>query len=192
KHIFYLLQDEFLDVIYWMRQLVGIVVGVLWGVLPIKGILGIILFFALNTAIVYLYFSSYQKIDEDDYGGLSEILKEGLMTSFATFLASTLHSYATRLNADHQGHPVHILAFANNPQCNHADRPGTTGLRNGKVPIGSQMSSDSSCVWGCDLTPTAVSAVKHLLPSPFGSCVQLPSSAHCNGHVHTVKLADAS
>ena len=37
------LQDEFLDVIYWMRQLVGIVVGILWGVLPIKGILGILL-----------------------------------------------------------------------------------------------------------------------------------------------------
>ena len=45
-------------------------------------------FLAVNSIIVYLYFTSYQKLDEEDYGGLSEILKEGLMTSFASFLVS--------------------------------------------------------------------------------------------------------
>lgn len=45
-------------------------------------------FFAINTAVVYLYYSSFQKIDEEDYGGISELLKEGLMTSFSTFLVS--------------------------------------------------------------------------------------------------------
>jgi hypothetical protein len=37
---------------------------------------------------VYLYFTSFQKVDEEEYGGMTEILKEGLMTSFATFLVS--------------------------------------------------------------------------------------------------------
>lgn len=43
-------------------------------------------FFALNLGIVYLYYNSFQKIDDEEYGGASEILKEGLMTSFAAFL----------------------------------------------------------------------------------------------------------
>ena len=32
--------------------------------------------------------SMFQKVDEEEYGGISEILKEGLMTSFSSFLVS--------------------------------------------------------------------------------------------------------
>lgn len=35
------LQDEFLDVIYWFRQIIAVVLGVIWGVLPLRGFLGI-------------------------------------------------------------------------------------------------------------------------------------------------------
>lgn len=45
-------------------------------------------FFAVNMAVIYVYFSMFQKVDEEDYGGISEIFKEGLMTSFATFVVS--------------------------------------------------------------------------------------------------------
>ena len=34
-------QDEFLDVIYWIRQIIAIILGVIWGVAPLKGFLGI-------------------------------------------------------------------------------------------------------------------------------------------------------
>ena len=47
-------------------------------------------FFAVNVLIMYLYMSTFQKVDEEEYGGLSEILKEGLMTSFSSFLVSIL------------------------------------------------------------------------------------------------------
>ena len=40
----------------------------------------------MNVAIVYIYSTSFQKVDEEEYGGMSEILKEGLMTSFSSFL----------------------------------------------------------------------------------------------------------
>ena len=36
--------------------------------------------------MVYYYTNNFQEIDEDEYGGITEILKEGLMTSFATFV----------------------------------------------------------------------------------------------------------
>ena len=79
-------KDEFLDVVYWIRQAVGLITGILFGVLPIKGALGISSFFLINCLFVYLYASMFQCVDEEEYGGYSEIVKEGLMTAFATFL----------------------------------------------------------------------------------------------------------
>lgn len=87
-------KDEFLDVIYWMRQIIGVVIGVIWGIIPLKGFLGILLFFAVNTLIIYLYFNSFQRVDEEEYGGMSELLKEGLMTSFSSFMVSWIILYS--------------------------------------------------------------------------------------------------
>jgi hypothetical protein len=45
-------------------------------------------FGAVNAILIYLFSSTYQKVDEDEFGGMWEILKEGFMTSFSTFLVS--------------------------------------------------------------------------------------------------------
>ncbi|KAM9296869.1 GEL complex subunit OPTI [Gastrophryne carolinensis] len=79
-------KDEFLDVIYWMRQILAIVLGVIWGIVPLKGFLGIAIFCLINAGLLYLYFSSFQQVDEEEYGGTWELTKEGFMTSFALFL----------------------------------------------------------------------------------------------------------
>nr|XP_006639586.1 PREDICTED: uncharacterized protein C20orf24 homolog [Lepisosteus oculatus] len=34
-------KDEFLDVIYWFRQIIAVILGVIWGIAPLKGFLGI-------------------------------------------------------------------------------------------------------------------------------------------------------
>lgn len=39
--LYSLSQDEFLDVIYWLRQIIAVILGVIWGVAPLKGFLGI-------------------------------------------------------------------------------------------------------------------------------------------------------
>ncbi|XP_033114529.1 uncharacterized protein RAB5IF homolog [Anneissia japonica] len=79
-------KDELLDVIYWGRQIVGVIFGLLWGIIPMKGIVGLALFCAINAGILYIYFMSFQKIDDEDFGGAWELTKEGFMTSFALFL----------------------------------------------------------------------------------------------------------
>lgn len=43
-------------------------------------------FVLVNAGITYLYFSNFQQIDEEEYGGMWELTKEGFMTSFAGFL----------------------------------------------------------------------------------------------------------
>ncbi|ELT88847.1 hypothetical protein CAPTEDRAFT_99150, partial [Capitella teleta] len=87
-------QDEFLDVIYWLRQILGLLCGIVWGIIPFSGIAGLLIFFAFNALVVYVYMNSFQKVDEEEYGGMMEILKEGLMTSFATFLVAWIILYS--------------------------------------------------------------------------------------------------
>lgn len=36
-------QEEFLDVVYWARQALGIILGIIWGLLPLKGLIGLLL-----------------------------------------------------------------------------------------------------------------------------------------------------
>merc|ERR1712154_325184 len=79
-------KEEFLDVIYWLRQIVGVLLGLIWGVTAIQGLVGIVLFAAINAGLLYLYFSGYQSVDEEEYGGVWELTKEGFVTSFASFL----------------------------------------------------------------------------------------------------------
>ncbi|XP_051488796.1 respirasome Complex Assembly Factor 1 [Apus apus] len=79
-------KDEFLDVIYWFRQIIAVILGIIWGVVPLKGFVGIAVFCLINAGVLYLYFSSFQQIDEEEYGGTWELTKEGFMTSFALFL----------------------------------------------------------------------------------------------------------
>nr|CAG4643663.1 EOG090X0M4M [Ilyocryptus agilis] len=101
-------KDEFLDVIYWARQILAIVLGLIWGVLSFQGFIGLMLpmwkcnlhtyltfayrteheFCLVNAGLLYVYFSSFQSVDEEEYGGAWELTKEGFMTSFAGFLVT--------------------------------------------------------------------------------------------------------
>ncbi|KAK0167728.1 hypothetical protein PV327_001600 [Microctonus hyperodae] len=87
-------KDEFLDVIYWSRQVIGIILGIAWGLIPLKGFVGLLLFVLVNVGSTYLYMSSYQQIDEEEYGGIWELTKEGFMTSFAGFLVTWIIIYS--------------------------------------------------------------------------------------------------
>jgi len=99
------LQEEFLDVIYWARQILAIILGLVWGIFALQGFFGLSLYvdtlnffpqpynsyfpnrFALvNAGVLYIYFSSFQEVDEEEFGGAWELTKEGFMTSSAGFL----------------------------------------------------------------------------------------------------------
>ncbi|XP_055537651.1 GEL complex subunit OPTI [Wyeomyia smithii] len=86
-------KDDFLDVIYWSRQVIGIVIGVFMGIFPLKGFIALALFAVINCGIVYFYCTSFQSIDDEAYGGMWEIIKEGFMTSFACFLVTWIIFY---------------------------------------------------------------------------------------------------
>nr|ACO15598.1 C20orf24 homolog [Caligus clemensi] len=86
--------EEFLDVIYWGRQFLGLFLGLIWGLIPLYGFLGLALFALLNFGIVYCYFAGFIGIDEEEYGGVWELTKEGFATSFAGFLVIWIIIYS--------------------------------------------------------------------------------------------------
>ncbi|UYV62469.1 C20orf24 [Cordylochernes scorpioides] len=169
-------KDEFLDVVYWLKQIVGLLLGLAWGLVPLKGVLGIAMYwlcmdiknvrkwcrefnegrinvhdeqrsgrpslpestvaridemvranrqitleeiedglnedcshfsvhkivsetlgyrkvsaryFVINAILAYLYSAVFQGVDMDDFGGIWDLIKEGLMTALAGFLVSS-------------------------------------------------------------------------------------------------------
>lgn len=56
----------------------------------LKNAISLFRFCIINAGVLYLYFSSFQQVDEEDYGGTWELTKEGFMTSFALFLVRVL------------------------------------------------------------------------------------------------------
>nr|XP_058894088.1 GEL complex subunit OPTI isoform X1 [Kogia breviceps] len=115
-------KDEFLDVIYWFRQIIAVVLGVIWGVLPLRGFLGIAGFCLINAGVLYLYFSNYLQIDEEEYGGTWELTKEGFMTSFALFMNLAQTTKSESLGG---GAQASLCMFLKSPQ----DWKGESGLR---------------------------------------------------------------
>lgn len=50
-------------------------------------------FAAISCAIVYLYSVNFQSIDEEEYGGVWELMKEGFVASFAGFIVTWIVFY---------------------------------------------------------------------------------------------------
>jgi hypothetical protein len=76
-----------------MRQILGLAVGILAGVLPLTELSGFAVFLLVNITLPYFYYTNYSKINIDDFGPL-EILAEGLSQSSGVFVLSWILVYS--------------------------------------------------------------------------------------------------
>jgi len=79
-------KEDFLEVVYWIRQLLAFVCGVGWGLVPLTGLMGLVSFAVVSWFVLYM-FSKYQEVDEESCGTW-ELLSEGFGSAYATFLAT--------------------------------------------------------------------------------------------------------
>ncbi|KAF6253576.1 Rab5-interacting protein-domain-containing protein, partial [Scenedesmus sp. NREL 46B-D3] len=86
-------KDDLLDVIYWYRQVLGIVFGLLWGFGAITGFLGFMSAVILSCLLTMATYKSVLGIDEEDYGGHGEFLQEGLPGWVGSFLITWTLTY---------------------------------------------------------------------------------------------------
>eukprot|EP01137_Pigoraptor_chileana_P036608 Opistho-2@32512 len=87
-------KDELLDVLYWIRQIISVILGVIWGIVPLTGAFGLVSYCALSSAVVYGHFSAVLGLDEEEFGGAWDLIKEGFMPGFALFLVSWITVYS--------------------------------------------------------------------------------------------------
>ncbi|RDX79215.1 hypothetical protein CR513_40393 [Mucuna pruriens] len=79
-------KDQLGDVLHWIRQVLGLACGFLWGSIPLVGGIWFILFLVLSTGIIYSYYAVILKVDEEEFGGHGALLQEGLFASITLFL----------------------------------------------------------------------------------------------------------
>ncbi|KAI3926371.1 hypothetical protein MKX01_032559 [Papaver californicum] len=87
-------KDQLGDVLHWIRQVVGLICGLLWGAVPVVGALWIVVFLVISSGIVYGYYSVILKVDEEEFGGHGALLQEGLFASITLFLLAWIIVYS--------------------------------------------------------------------------------------------------
>ncbi|BBN15490.1 hypothetical protein MPTK1_6g20010 [Marchantia polymorpha subsp. ruderalis] len=87
-------REQLGDVLHWIRQALGLFLGVIWGAVPVTGALWLILFFAVTSGVIYGYYHLILKVDEEEFGGHGSLLQEGLFASFTLFLLAWILVYS--------------------------------------------------------------------------------------------------
>lgn len=87
-------KEEVADVVFWMRLALSIVTGLLWGFIPLTGIVGFVGFAVVQVVVPSVYVQYYMRnIREKLYGGLGGLLKEATMPALALFLLTWIITF---------------------------------------------------------------------------------------------------
>lgn len=86
-------KDEVLDTVYWYRQALAFLMGILWGFLGLTGSVGVFSFVIFNSLAAYAIANNtgYEFDPDDSY----QSVKEGFMATFATFLVTWIVTYTS-------------------------------------------------------------------------------------------------
>ncbi|KGN47142.1 uncharacterized protein RAB5IF homolog [Cucumis sativus] len=87
-------KDQLGDVLHWIRQAVAVILGLLWGSIPLVGGIWFLIFLAISTSVVYGYYAMILKVDEEEFGGHGALLQEGLFASITLFLLAWILVYS--------------------------------------------------------------------------------------------------
>lgn len=69
---------------FWVRVVIGAVMGIAWGAIPLRGWIGFLMFFVVNFITAFGYVNYFQGFY--DYEDSNEVSQEGLMPSFGLFM----------------------------------------------------------------------------------------------------------
>lgn len=80
-------------VAHWARQLHGLVMGVVCGLLKLTGFPVISTFFSLSFALPSAYCHKFLGIDDEEVSQLGNMKTEGMFSAFAVFLLSWILAF---------------------------------------------------------------------------------------------------
>lgn len=83
--------EELPEIIYWSRQVFALLQGILWGIIPLQGTIGLGSSVILNSSLVFFY-ARFLGLDEDEWD-ITKLLMEGAMPAFGCFMVTWIISY---------------------------------------------------------------------------------------------------
>lgn len=87
-------KTELFDVVHWIRQVLAVLMGFIWGAIPLEGAAGLLSFSVLSTLLTVVYVTKFLAVDLEDLGtNVGELIQEGFMSSFGSFLISWIMIY---------------------------------------------------------------------------------------------------
>ena len=80
-------KKNFPEVLYWVKQVLSIFLGLLWGNINMSGYHGVLAGVGSHLSLTFWYVNTYCQVDLEEYPP-EEVLKEGAQQSIALFLLS--------------------------------------------------------------------------------------------------------
>lgn len=81
-------KEEISWVVYWVRQVISFLFGLLWGIIPIQGLMGVLLYLTSSFMALEAY-TRFLNVNENVFDKL-DVLKEGFAPAIGTFLVKFL------------------------------------------------------------------------------------------------------
>ena len=85
--------EEFPEVVYWIRNAIGLITGLICGYYAVQGIIGFIAFAISIFGIPFIYYARYANVNVDDFGQ-TELLTVGVQAGFGLFLLSWIGAFS--------------------------------------------------------------------------------------------------
>lgn len=89
--------EEALKAAHWIRQVTGVIIGIIFGIAQFKGAFAMLTFLFLCVVGAPALLSFTNELDIEEIAQVSSIQTEGLLPSFALFLLSWILTYTVFL-----------------------------------------------------------------------------------------------
>ncbi|KAK8806757.1 hypothetical protein WA588_005559 [Blastocystis sp. NMH] len=84
---------DFLDLIYYLKQILALIIGIVWGIVPLTGAFGVFCGIVIIFGIPLFYANRYLCVDQQDFD-LSSIASEGAMPAICLFFVTWIVAYS--------------------------------------------------------------------------------------------------
>ncbi|GLC40837.1 hypothetical protein PLESTB_000017200 [Pleodorina starrii] len=86
-------KEELLTCVHWQKQITSLIIGLICGVLPLRGIEGFVTFLVIQLVTVVVFYRVILRVNEEVHGGVAEALADGFPTFTGVFVLFWLLTY---------------------------------------------------------------------------------------------------
>jgi hypothetical protein len=79
-------KEEILEAVYWLKQVIAVLTGLICAIVPFNGAIGFSLFVIHMVLFSHIFAFNYLKVDDNVVGGSMPVWTEGAFTALAFFL----------------------------------------------------------------------------------------------------------